>query len=453
MALTSCTGTQMISASDEIDDVYYNKEDRRADQAAATQAKAQAEAARANAPVQNDDNDVQNANTGSYDQGLAAKNGEDESGYTQQSYADDDYYYSRQVRRFNASSNINNNIYSNRSWNYYDPYYSYDPYFAIGTPTWAVYNNSPWWYDPYYYNGPSYAWTSNWGAPGYSYYASQYSYNRPWTYNTGWGIGYGSSPYGYGGGYGGFGGSNYYGGGYGGGYGGYGYGGGYGNGFCGAPGYYGGGTNFGNGVSTSASNTIVAPRNNPSSLNTSGRPGNQPVQQHGQGRPYQGNPTVNNTPVTNPIKDYNVQSANPNVSPSRAGGNIVRPTYNSNTGAESRPTESYSRPRNDNGSSRPTYNTNTGAESRPTNDSYSRPRIDNGSSRPTESRPVENYSRPRIDNGSSRPTESISRPRNDTYSAPTRSYESAPASRPTYSAPAQSRPSTPSTGGGSSRPR
>lgn len=442
MALTGCTGVRVATAGDEVDDVYYNREDRRADQAVADRSRSQAEAAIPEATSQDEDMDNGRTPSGSYDQGLAAKNGETESAYDRDPYADDDYYYSRQVRRFNSNS-----------WNYYDPYYSYDPYYAIGTPTWSYYNNSPWWYDPYYYNGPSYAWTSNWGAPGYAFYPQQYYFNQPW-YGNGWSVGFGSysnwgyGGYGYGGGYGGY--SNYYGGNYGG------FGGNaYANGWCGAPGYYGGGTNFGNGSST-ASNTSIGPRTNTSSLNTSGRPGNQPVLNPRSVRPYQGNYPVVTTP-SRPVGEINSKNdiKNPNSGTPTVRGTqgVDRPTYNQPTnGNVTRPTtnDEYSSPR-DNGSTRPSVNDGNSnpryinGTSRPTtNGTYSSPRNDNGSSRPATNG---NYSTPRNDNGSSRPSnDSYSRPRNDNYTAPSRSYESAPSRpTPTFSAPSPSN-------GGSSRP-
>ncbi len=439
MALTGCTGTRVATAGGEVDDVYYNREDRRADQAASARSRALAEAAIADEPEASDEQDDPRSASGSYDQGLAAKNGETEGAYDRDPYADDDYYYSRQVRRFNSNS-----------WNYYDPFYSYDPYYAIGTPTWSYYNNSPWWYDPYFYNGPSYAWTSGWGQPGYSFYPSQYFFNQPW-YGNGWSIGYGSysnwgyGGYGYGGGFGGYG--NYYGGGFGGSN--------FGNGWCGAPGYYGGGTNFGFGSST-ASNTTVGPRNNPSSLNTSGRPGNQPVLNPRSVRPYQGNYPVVTTP-SRPVGNMNPKSdmkSDPNnIVTGRGSQGVDRPVYNQPNGNATQPSrnDEYSSPR-DNGYSRPSGNESNNTPryingtSRPTtNGTYSAPRNDNGTSRPATNG---NYSAPRNDNGSSRPAnDSYSRPRNDTYSTPSRSYESAPSRpAPTFSSP------SPSNGGGSSRP-
>lgn len=400
MAMSACTGSRMATAGQEVDDVYYNKADRQADAKVAAEARAQAETAASYQPA---DEQPEDQPYTSYEDGYAAKNGETEGYYAddQGYYADDDYYYSRQIRRFNSNS-----------WGYYSPYYSYDPYFAIGSPSWSYYNNSPWWYDPYYYNGPSYAWTYGWGAPGYYFYPSQYSY-------YGWSMGYGCSPYsnfGYGGFYGG----GYYGN-YFGGYGGYGYA----NGYYGAPGYYGGGTYFGNGGST-ASNIAIGPRSNSSSLNTSGRPGNQPVFAPRPVRPT----------TSRPVKDLNLQSSQPTENTVRTTG---RPGYNS-----------------------PTYNTQP-STGRPTyNNGGTRPVQDNGvQSRPTPT-PSEGTGRPTYNNGGSRPVQnnngggSISRPRQETYSAPRPSYESAP-SRPTYSAPSSpsspspSRSTSPSGGGRGSR--
>ncbi|MFM2375086.1 MAG: hypothetical protein RLZZ165_183 [Bacteroidota bacterium] len=364
VVLSGCSGTQMISAGTEVDDVYYNQQDQKADQKAMAQARAQAQTARAMDVRENPEN-ASNPE-GSYDRGLAEKNGETEgSASTVRPYADDDYYYSRQVRRFNSTS-----------WNYFDPYYSYDPYYAIGTPTWnSVYNNRPWWYDPYFYNGPSYAWTSNWGMNGYNpYYTPFQMYNQPW---SGWSVGYGSP---FSNGYNAFG---------------YPYQGFGGNALCPGMGFYGGNGGigyFGNafGSEGAPSATTFSHRVNPSSLNTADRPGNQPILNARSTRPYQGNYPVVVTPRADP-KTYD-----PIPSTGRLGN--VQPSSN---GTNSRPT---------------------------TNTFNNHPTMDHGYSRPR----TESQARPAMDRGSSRPSteNAASRP---TYSAPSRDFQSSP--RPSFSSP------------------
>jgi hypothetical protein len=377
VVLSSCSGTHKISAGTEVDDVYYNQQDQKADQKAI----AKSQTARALAVRENPGTGFNTE--GGYDRGLAEKNGETEgSASVIKPYADDDYYYSRQMRRFNSSS-----------WNYYDPYFSYDPYFAIGTPTWnSVYHNRPWWYDPFFYNGPSYSWTSNWGMNGYDPFYSPFPMlNQPW---SGWSIGYGSP---FSNGYNAFG---------------YTYQGFWGNAPCPGMGLYGGnggigyfGNAFGNEGIPSA--TTFSHRVNPSSLNTVDRPGNQPILNARSTRPYQGNYPVVVTPKADP-KTYQ-----PNISSGRIGN--VQPYSN---GTNSRPDSKTFNPRSaiDHGSSRPQT------------ESQIRPSMDQGTSRPAS----ESLRRPVMDRGSSRPAtdNGLSRP---TYSAPSRDFQSSP--RPSFSSP------------------
>ena len=163
--LTSCNSQRFASSSQEYDDVYYSSQDRandraekaadRAEQAAmraeqaANSANSGSDAARFNSA---NDRAVVNSNGQSYDDARMSKqNFREEYTYYDDPnfdpYRDDDFYYSRRMRRFNTPSA--------RTWGYYDPYFAYDPYFVMGTSTWNAYRYDPWWYDPFFYNGPS----------------------------------------------------------------------------------------------------------------------------------------------------------------------------------------------------------------------------------------------------------------------------------------------------------
>ncbi|HHG86090.1 MAG TPA: hypothetical protein ENJ82_15180, partial [Bacteroidetes bacterium] len=168
--LSGCTGLRMTS-SEEVDDVYATSADRNTP-ANHTSSKEQAPSTNADkysAADSRTSEDYDRARESKYadDPNYVSDNNSRYGNGGDYNYGDDDYYYSRRVRRFNT-----------RGFNYYDPYFSYDPYYALGTPTWSSYRNTPWWYDPYYYSGPSYSWTCSWGAPGYAFYPSQYAWNR-----------------------------------------------------------------------------------------------------------------------------------------------------------------------------------------------------------------------------------------------------------------------------------
>ena len=152
-----CTNTRITNAS-EYDSVYFSSKDKIG----------------GSAQNDNDDNDNQR-------------------------YADnsreDDFQYSRRLRRFGANTSVSN-------WRYYDPYYSNDLYYAIGTPSWNTWNNYGWYnctspylgspYGYWGYDNPAY----NWGNGFYNPYFSMGSYN-PWMNSY-----YGYTPYCIGGYYG-----------------------------------------------------------------------------------------------------------------------------------------------------------------------------------------------------------------------------------------------------------
>ncbi|MEZ4829396.1 MAG: hypothetical protein R3C61_24395 [Bacteroidia bacterium] len=132
---------------------------------------------------------------------------------------DDDFYYSRRLRRFHSTRP------ARAGWSYYDPYFTNDIYFVIGTPYWnlwcsrydpwqlrrryavsntwswgptiittnVVYSTgwNPWGYDPFFYDYCAY------GGGFYNYSYTTY-YSRPWrsswgysnNYNRGYNRGY-----------------------------------------------------------------------------------------------------------------------------------------------------------------------------------------------------------------------------------------------------------------------
>ncbi|MFN0201852.1 MAG: hypothetical protein ACKVTZ_10040 [Bacteroidia bacterium] len=167
---------------------------------------------------------------------------------------EDDFQYSRRLRRFGSTA-------SNSNWRYYDPFYANDAYYVMGTPSWNTWNNngwydcnSPWIGTPYGYgfntfNSPYWGGFNSWNNP-YMYGYGNMGYYNPWINNY-YGYGCGFSPYGYGGW-----GNPWYGGGY---YGGY-----YGGGYYG--GYYGGGWVPGGNVVIGANQPIGTPRGSTSTL-------------------------------------------------------------------------------------------------------------------------------------------------------------------------------------------
>ncbi len=152
---------------------------------------------------------------------------------------EDEFQYSRRLRRFQRNGNTNR---GNASWGYYDPYFTSNVYYTIGTPMWNNYYyyqpvmpivqvSMPWWwaftvgtfYTPTYFNYGYYnPYGGGFNGGGMGYYG--YGYCGGWHphgggywngynngFNQGYWAGYNQGYYN-GGGYG-----NGYGGGYGGG--------------------------------------------------------------------------------------------------------------------------------------------------------------------------------------------------------------------------------------------
>lgn len=155
--VTGCSNTRITTAS-EYDSVYFTSKDKIG-----------------GGYAQNDDDDNNNSN----------RNGNQ---YANDS-REDDFQYSRRLRRFSSTTTSSN-------WRYYDPYFSNDLYYAMGTPQWNTWNsygwyncNSPYLGSPYGYSGYN-NYYNNWGGGSfYSPYYSMGSYN-PWMNNY-----YGYTPY------------------------------------------------------------------------------------------------------------------------------------------------------------------------------------------------------------------------------------------------------------------
>jgi hypothetical protein len=108
---------------------------------------------------------------------------------------DDDFHYTRRLRRFHTQQA--------RYWGYYDPYFTNDVYFVIGTPYWYAWNN---WYNPWSYRSQvvvrnsrrggwiytqTYVHTNGWNPWGYpvAVYYSDWHYRGfydPYWYDFSW---------------------------------------------------------------------------------------------------------------------------------------------------------------------------------------------------------------------------------------------------------------------------
>lgn len=194
--LFAACSTPRMATSTEYDDIYYNSSDE-------------------TASVTYEDQDRQNTNEDSYYRENTANGYQS---YSDADYDEDDFHYSRRLRRFGSNSS--------NSWRYYDPYYSNDIYYVMGTPAWSRWNNNGW----YNWNRPRFGASISYGSPFFnsgfgSPYGSfnSFNYYNPWVntyygYNAGFGYSpfgfapsYGYNNFGYGGYYGGFGaGSAYY---------------------------------------------------------------------------------------------------------------------------------------------------------------------------------------------------------------------------------------------------
>lgn len=196
--LAGCSSMRLgSSAKTEDDDVYVTRSeaiasDRAYDQAcvAAKNQQAQAQQAPTATPMYEDDSFAQQRAAHST-QGMTA------TVEPREAYADDDFYYSRRLRRFDNGSTAN--------WRYYDPYYSNDLYIVLGTPSWNTWYGNGWYnwnqphfgnpvfYDPFW--GMNSTW-SYWGGANYGWnpYINAYYGYSPCPWNS-WSNGYNGCNY------------------------------------------------------------------------------------------------------------------------------------------------------------------------------------------------------------------------------------------------------------------
>ncbi|MEL6845215.1 MAG: hypothetical protein AAFP02_18575, partial [Bacteroidota bacterium] len=185
--LVACSGPRYASTT-EYDDVYYSSSDQTEPVATARVEEAYESQERYREPVDS---------------------------YNDTYYAEDDFYYSRRLRRFNSTASNYGN------WRYYDPYFSNDLYFVMGTNSWNAWNNAGWyswnqprfgraWNNPYYggfdpFFGSGFNNFNTFGAwTGYGYYdpfiSTYYGYS-PFYGNSFFGNNF-YNPYAFGGGFG-----------------------------------------------------------------------------------------------------------------------------------------------------------------------------------------------------------------------------------------------------------
>ncbi|RMG70044.1 MAG: hypothetical protein D6722_09210 [Bacteroidetes bacterium] len=132
LGLSACTGPRYASTV-EYDDVYYTRADHRVETVAEYSGEPTYE-------------------TDRYDD-QTARYREPVDSYQDYYYGDDDFTFSRRIRRFNQSNGA--------SWRYYDPYFSNDLYYVMGTPYWNRWNNMGW----YNWNRPRFGSMWAWNDP------------------------------------------------------------------------------------------------------------------------------------------------------------------------------------------------------------------------------------------------------------------------------------------------
>ena len=86
----------------------------------------------------------------------------------------DDFRYSRRLRRFHRNSAVD--VY----WSYYDPYFTSDVYYVIGTSYWDNWNT---YYDPWRYRYDAYNVSFGWNTGGFGTTVVYTSGWNPWGYS------------------------------------------------------------------------------------------------------------------------------------------------------------------------------------------------------------------------------------------------------------------------------
>lgn len=119
--VSACTTARQYSSS-EYDDVYYTSEDE-----TVVQAREEQDYRINNSSANNRE---PYTNESSYERNREIYN--DPS----LAYADDDFVYSRRLRRFDQPNY--------QSWRYYDPFFANDLYYVMGTPSWSRWNSLGW---------------------------------------------------------------------------------------------------------------------------------------------------------------------------------------------------------------------------------------------------------------------------------------------------------------------
>lgn len=151
---SACTSTRYYTSS-EYDDVYYNTSD---------------DSGMDNPVVNNGNTEAGNGNTYSGTPTYTAPDNRNNRSYNDYYYADDDFHFSRRIRRFN---NIGT------GFRYYDPFFTNDLYYVIGTPAWGRWNSRGWysWNNPRF--GVSWGYNPGWDPFFYQGFYNPYVYN-PW---------------------------------------------------------------------------------------------------------------------------------------------------------------------------------------------------------------------------------------------------------------------------------
>ncbi|MEM9931309.1 MAG: hypothetical protein AAF840_15950 [Bacteroidota bacterium] len=159
LTFSACTSARYASTT-EYDDVYYTSEDR-TEPVATTQ--------RTQRSNQDD------YRYDEYDNRYSERRADVDS-YADYYYSDDDFHFSRRLRRFDQNAAAGN-------WRYYDPYFANDLYFVMGTPSWNRWYNNYGWYN---WNSPRFAAPFNPYDPFAARFNTWYSYDLYGPYNA-WG--------------------------------------------------------------------------------------------------------------------------------------------------------------------------------------------------------------------------------------------------------------------------
>lgn len=154
MLASACTSTRYYTSS-EYDDVYYSSTDQSS----------------LDSPVAN--NNISEPGDGTSYDGAPTYTSPERRGnrsYNDFYYADDDFFFSRRIRRFNNF---------NTGFRYFDPFFTNDLYFVIGTNSWNRWNNRGWysWNNPRF--GVSWGYNPGWDPFFYRGFYNPYVYN-PW---------------------------------------------------------------------------------------------------------------------------------------------------------------------------------------------------------------------------------------------------------------------------------